>query len=167
MHTIAKIIFVLIFLGGMLGIVGVILGSLGALPDSLYASYYQTQEALSARFGAGASSPALQQFEGHWKVEITPAAASSDLSTCNAVEGYVMSHDGNMQGVLHSFAPLTSVVMSVTVDEKGVATGTLQTDAQISGSLTATLNNGTGEGSWSDNVDCSGSITFSKVSPAI
>ena len=132
--------------------------SLNLLPPSTYVYVYQTFWIQSPR----STYPYLTKFQGHWLSEFSPAIRQSSLSDCKYSTTTLAIDDGHVTGILD---PIRHIGISALVSEEGILVGKTITGAGNYGVIEATLYKSEGKGTWTDALDCHGTVVMKKLEP--
>lgn len=160
-HIKAFLITVVIFCFAAVGLAMV--AGLGLVPQSVYSFLYEIERDLG--WGGKDGAPYLQKFEGYWEMTLTPSIPESEIGTCNGVTGSVRVKDGQFSGSIGSFG--SSMGIRANVQENGTMSGTFSTAGVHKGTLQGKMLDGRGDGSWTDNYECRGTIALKKLDPVI
>lgn len=133
-----------------------LLYKLNYLPQPVYTFLYQRLEPSSK-----SNYPYLEKFEGHWSVAFEPSVTGTDIVRCSSETGTFQIHNGKVTGMIGDLSGYISV--QAQVDANGMVAGKTLRGSDEAGEVTAQLAEGQGSGSWSDALDCKGSITLKKV----
>lgn len=132
--------------------------SLNLLPASNYVFVYSNFWASSPR----SQYPYLTKFQGHWLSQFTPALTQAALTDCKASTTTLSINDGHVLGILD---PIRHIGISATVSEDGTLTGKTITGAGNFGVIGGTIITTTGKGTWTDALDCEGTVVMKKLEP--
>jgi hypothetical protein len=156
--------FLFTILFGAFALIGfVMLAGLGLIPQSWYSLWYSAEQSL----GLGGTSvvPYLEKFEGYWDISMQPAMAESEIGKCTSMEGSVRVQNGEFSGSIGPFG--SSVGIHASTTEKGDVAGGFSTAGIHHGTIMGKIYNGAGQGTWVDNYECKGTITFTKLDPVV
>jgi hypothetical protein len=140
-----------------------VVSDLGLLPTSVNV-FWDTIER-TVPFLQATIMPSMEKYEGTWTVTLRPSAPQSDIASCDTITGVLQVHNGQFSGGIGPFGSALPFHASTT--EQGVLAGSFGGTSDRTGTVNATLDNGAGSGTWSDNYNCGGAVTFTKDAPVI
>ncbi|MBY0294065.1 hypothetical protein K2Q08_01885 [Patescibacteria group bacterium] len=131
---------------------------LNMLPASAYPFIQKFLQSFSL---TKSTPPSLEKFEGSWTLTFTPTRAQSDIGTCALPSGSLRVHAGKFTGAVGE--PGSSMPVNANVTDDGKLTGVIGNNSTSrKGTITANIGNGAGQGTWKDDSECTGTVTFVK-----